>query len=81
MSTIPPTQATRFKLTFHCIANNRYELYCVTKYFPNLFTVVLCSSVPFFSGEAVIIDARSEGRFYGTAPEPRPGMRGGHIPR
>ncbi|QEW06559.1 sulfurtransferase [Nitrincola iocasae] len=27
-----------------------------------------------------IIDARSEARFYGQAPEPRPGLRGGHIP-
>eukprot|EP00041_Stephanoeca_diplocostata_P019806 m.430829 g.430829 ORF g.430829 m.430829 type:complete len:243 (+) comp21399_c2_seq6:574-1302(+) len=27
-----------------------------------------------------IVDARSNGRFRGTEPEPRPGMRGGHIP-
>lgn len=27
-----------------------------------------------------IIDARSPGRFRGEEPEPRPGMRGGHIP-
>jgi thiosulfate/3-mercaptopyruvate sulfurtransferase len=27
-----------------------------------------------------IIDARSSGRFTGTEPEPRAGMRGGHIP-
>ena len=27
-----------------------------------------------------IIDARSAGRFAGTDPEPRPGLRGGHIP-
>ena len=26
-----------------------------------------------------IVDARSAGRFNGTAPEPRPGLRGGHI--
>jgi hypothetical protein len=31
--------------------------------------------------EAVqVVDARSTGRFNGTAPEPRPGLRGGHIP-
>ena len=30
--------------------------------------------------EAEIIDARSEGRFKGTEPEPRPGLRSGHIP-
>jgi thiosulfate/3-mercaptopyruvate sulfurtransferase len=29
---------------------------------------------------AQIIDARSRGRFAGTEPEPRPGVRGGHIP-
>ncbi|NBZ88414.1 3-mercaptopyruvate sulfurtransferase [Stagnihabitans tardus] len=31
-------------------------------------------------GEAVIVDARSPGRFEGTAPEPRAGLRSGHIP-
>jgi thiosulfate/3-mercaptopyruvate sulfurtransferase len=27
-----------------------------------------------------VVDARSTGRFGGTEPEPRPGLRGGHIP-
>jgi thiosulfate/3-mercaptopyruvate sulfurtransferase len=27
-----------------------------------------------------VLDARSRGRFEGTEPEPRPGLRGGHIP-
>lgn len=27
-----------------------------------------------------VIDARSEGRFKGQEPEPRPGLRGGHMP-
>jgi len=27
-----------------------------------------------------LVDARSGGRFHGTEPEPRPGLRGGHIP-
>jgi len=27
-----------------------------------------------------IVDARAAGRFDGTVPEPRPGMRSGHIP-
>ena len=31
-------------------------------------------------GEAEIIDARSGPRFRGEAPEPRPGLRSGHIP-
>jgi len=30
--------------------------------------------------DAIIIDARSSGRFYGRDPEPRPGLRGGHMP-
>lgn len=31
-------------------------------------------------GDHVIIDARSPGRFSGAEPEPRPGLRSGHIP-
>lgn len=31
-------------------------------------------------GDHSIIDARSAGRFAGTEPEPRDGLRGGHIP-
>lgn len=32
------------------------------------------------AGAEQMIDARSAGRFAGTAPEPRAGLRGGHIP-
>jgi thiosulfate/3-mercaptopyruvate sulfurtransferase len=32
------------------------------------------------SGKMQIVDARPRGRFEGTEPEPRPGLRGGHIP-
>lgn len=32
------------------------------------------------SPAAQLLDARSAGRFAGTEPEPRPGLRGGHIP-
>jgi thiosulfate/3-mercaptopyruvate sulfurtransferase len=32
------------------------------------------------SGASQIADARSAGRFAGSAPEPRPGLRSGHIP-
>jgi len=28
----------------------------------------------------LVVDARSRGRFQGTDPEPRPGLRSGHIP-
>jgi thiosulfate/3-mercaptopyruvate sulfurtransferase len=31
-------------------------------------------------GLAEVLDARGPGRFAGTEPEPRPGLRGGHIP-
>ena len=31
-------------------------------------------------GSAQIVDARSKGRFDGTAPEPRAGLEGGHMP-
>jgi thiosulfate/3-mercaptopyruvate sulfurtransferase len=31
-------------------------------------------------GTEQIVDLRSAGRFAGTEPEPRPGLRGGHIP-
>lgn len=31
-------------------------------------------------GDAQLVDARSPGRFAGTEPEPRPGLRSGHIP-
>ena len=30
--------------------------------------------------EAMVVDARSRGRFEGSVPEPRPGLPGGHIP-
>ncbi|MDK9696086.1 MAG: sulfurtransferase [Siculibacillus sp.] len=32
------------------------------------------------SGEATVVDARPGERFRGEAPEPRPGLRGGHMP-
>jgi len=31
-------------------------------------------------GREQVVDARSHGRFVGTEPEPRPGLRAGHIP-
>jgi thiosulfate/3-mercaptopyruvate sulfurtransferase len=31
-------------------------------------------------GSVQIVDARPAGRFAGTDPEPRPGLRGGHMP-
>jgi thiosulfate/3-mercaptopyruvate sulfurtransferase len=31
-------------------------------------------------GSALVLDTRPAGRFAGTTPEPRPGVRGGHMP-
>jgi thiosulfate/3-mercaptopyruvate sulfurtransferase len=32
------------------------------------------------TGHEIMLDARPSGRFYGSAPEPRPGLPSGHIP-
>ena len=32
------------------------------------------------TGRELVLDARSPERFYARVPEPRPGLRGGHIP-
>ena len=32
------------------------------------------------AGSAAVLDARPAGRFHGIAPEPRPGLPGGHMP-
>ena len=32
------------------------------------------------SADALVVDARGAGRFAGEAPEPRPGVRAGHMP-
>jgi thiosulfate/3-mercaptopyruvate sulfurtransferase len=32
------------------------------------------------TGSAQVVDARSADRFHGQAPEPRPGVKGGHMP-
>ena len=32
------------------------------------------------SGSEQLVDVRSQGRFAGQEPEPRPGLRGGHVP-
>jgi thiosulfate/3-mercaptopyruvate sulfurtransferase len=38
-------------------------------------------SIALADGSAQVVDARSAERFAGKAPEPRPGLRSGHIPR
>jgi thiosulfate/3-mercaptopyruvate sulfurtransferase len=51
-------------------ANLDTELFCD-------FNVVLTATD---DCNCTIMDARSAGRFYAREPEPRPGMRGGHMP-
>lgn len=60
-----------------------------TKIAPNLFTVDFDAGAVakldemsgiVASGGPQVVDARSKGRFEGTEPEPRPGLRGGHMP-
>lgn len=52
----------------------------VARYRPSLISdwreVLLATS----AADACILDARSADRFHGRAPEPRPGLRGGHMP-
>lgn len=47
-------------------------------------SALVCSREDVFNAlgrpDTVIVDARSNARFHGTAPEPRPGLRTGHIP-
>ncbi len=38
-------------------------------------------SLALADGSAQVVDARSAERFAGKAPEPRPGLRSGHMPR
>ncbi|MGW8378496.1 sulfurtransferase [Streptomyces sp. ODS28] len=48
----------------------------VTGMFADADTVAAALADP----SAAVLDARSAGRYAGTAPEPRPGLRGGHMP-
>ena len=52
------------------VAQEREQLFCD-------FNAVLAATE---DSHSQIVDARSEGRFNATAPEPRPGVRGGHMP-
>lgn len=68
-------QATADKLSATAVrgdfeAEEQADLFCD-------FNVVLAATD---DNACQIVDARSEGRFNATAPEPRPGVRGGHMP-
>ncbi len=47
---------------------------------PNLVRGMVAVHQATQDGKCVILDARSAGRFKGEMPEPRPGLRAGHIP-
>jgi thiosulfate/3-mercaptopyruvate sulfurtransferase len=49
-------------------------------YQPGFITVQTEVAHALKSHEQIVIDARSPGRFAGKAPEPRAGLRGGHMP-
>ncbi|MCG8320157.1 MAG: 3-mercaptopyruvate sulfurtransferase [Cytophagales bacterium] len=49
-------------------------------YQPALISDLEQVSVAMHDPGTLILDARSEGRFTGSTPEPRAGLRGGHIP-
>ncbi len=49
-------------------------------YRPELVRDFTAMSDNIASKAAQVLDARSAGRFHGTEPEPRPGLKGGHIP-
>lgn len=50
------------------------------RYRPELVRDLAGMRVAVAGGREQVLDARSVGRFAGTEPEPRPGLRGGHMP-
>ncbi|MET9639792.1 rhodanese-like domain-containing protein [Streptomyces virginiae] len=47
---------------------------------PGLFVDARTVAAALSDPAAAVLDARTRERFEGTAPEPRPGLRGGHMP-
>ena len=58
----------------------RYECLEMDERVVDMDRVMEIVASPKETAETVVVDARSTGRFYGTEPEPRPGLRGGHMP-
>ncbi len=50
------------------------------RYRPDLVRSLTQMRANLAAPEALVLDARAAPRFYGKTPEPRPGLRGGHIP-
>jgi thiosulfate/3-mercaptopyruvate sulfurtransferase len=52
----------------------------VSRFHPDLVRSLKQMKANLHSGAELVLDARAAGRFDGSVPEPRPGMRSGHIP-
>lgn len=77
---LPAWQAANFPLDTHAPDEHSQRGDFVANFHPSMFCdwreVLLATS----SAQTRILDARSADRFYGRAPEPRAGLRGGHMP-
>ncbi|WP_162633976.1 MULTISPECIES: sulfurtransferase [Paraburkholderia] len=65
-----PRASDAYRQPGNFVANFRSQVFCDAEF--------VCEAMQ--SPDYAIVDARSSGRFKGTAPEPRAGLRGGHIP-
>lgn len=77
---LPAWIAEQLPLVSECAANPLTGGNFVAVFRPEL--VVNCDQVAAALDNPLIevVDARSAGRFFGTEPEPRAGLRGGHMP-
>lgn len=78
---LPAWQAAGFAIDSSAPSDQSISGNFTANFHPSMFCdwreVLLATS----SEEVRILDARSADRFYGRAPEPRAGLRGGHMPR
>lgn len=68
--TSSPSKSGSLRQPGNFVSNFRPRMFCDAKFVHEAMQ----------SADHAIVDARSSGRFKGTAPEPRAGLRGGHIP-
>ncbi|MGC4104549.1 sulfurtransferase [Ferruginibacter sp.] len=52
----------------------------IASYQPSLITAQPAVAAALLSNDIIVVDARSPERFVGKAPEPRKGLKGGHMP-
>jgi thiosulfate/3-mercaptopyruvate sulfurtransferase len=70
------------------IAENKPLITDVPHFSPEIFRAKMTATIldkkdvldSIANGAYQVLDARSKGRFEGTEPEPRPGLRSGHVP-